>query len=142
MFSLGNLSSMEATAPPQDGVVTVRSPKGGKETRVELALLYLDPEAPKTAPEPAKTASAAAPAAPASAPSPAPSTTASPQYRVWKDSSGKFEIEATLVSFENGLVRLLRKDGKEISLPLSRLSEADQTFVEKSLSESSNPFEP
>lgn len=147
MFSLGNLSSMEATAPPENGVITLRNPKGGKETRAELAHLYLDPEAPKPAAAPtvAKTATVASatssPAAPtAGAPNSAP--TSSPGYRLWKDSTGRFEIEALLLSLDNGLVRLLRRDRKEISVPFSRLSDADQKFIEKSLSESSNPFDP
>ena len=42
-FSLGSLESVEAVAKPDNGVVLVRSPKGGKESRRELAHLYVDP---------------------------------------------------------------------------------------------------
>ncbi len=36
------------------------------------------------------------------------------KFLIWKDSTGKFEIEASLVSVENQLVLLLRKDKKEV----------------------------
>lgn len=141
-FSLGNLTSLEATGPAEDGVVPVRNPKGGQESRVELANLYIDPEGPK----PAANATAAniPPANTNAKSSPERSSvpTAEPRYRKWKDSSGKFEIDAALVSVDNDVVKLLRKDGKEINLPLSRLSGADQKFIEQSRNESANPFDP
>jgi len=137
MFSLGNITALQAAGAAENGVVTVRSPKGGKESRVELINLYLDPEAPKVA------AAVAATTTPSSAPSAgSPAASSEPRFRIWKDSTGKFEIEATLVSVENEVVRLIRKDKKEISLPLSRLSAADQKFIELSRTEASNPFDP
>ncbi len=57
--------------------------------------------------------------------SPAPSG-----YRTWTDSTGKFRVEAKLVSFANGQATLLRRDGKAITLPLDRLSAGDQTFLQ------------
>lgn len=51
--------------------------------------------------------------------------------RTWSDRSGKHKIVATLKKFENGKVTLARKDGKEVTLPLDRLSEADQTFLKE-----------
>jgi hypothetical protein len=49
--------------------------------------------------------------------------------RVWTDSSGTYRIEARLVDFVDGKVRIERKDGKVLTLPLDRLSEADQEYV-------------
>lgn len=59
--------------------------------------------------------------------------------RTWSDKTGRFKMEATFVSEENGSVKLLRKDGKQAVIPLDKLSEADQAFVKKTLDE--NPFE-
>jgi thiol-disulfide isomerase/thioredoxin len=51
------------------------------------------------------------------------------EVRTWSDASGKHSIEAEFVSLQGGNVRLLREDGKEITLPLEKLSKADQNFV-------------
>ena len=59
--------------------------------------------------------------------------------RTWTDKSGRFRIEASFVSEENGSVKLLRKDGKPATVPLDKLSEADQAFIRQMLEE--NPFE-
>lgn len=63
--------------------------------------------------------------------------------RTWVDATGKFKIEATFIELKENQVSLKKKqDGKVISLPLDKLSKADQDFV-KSLGkpESVNPFE-
>ncbi len=52
--------------------------------------------------------------------------------RTWTDASGKFKVEAELISFEDGIVRLRRKDGKELSMPLEKLSDEDQQLLENS----------
>ena len=49
--------------------------------------------------------------------------------RTWTDSSGKYEIEAEFVSFEDGIVTLKKTDGKITELPLDKLSEADREHV-------------
>ena len=50
--------------------------------------------------------------------------------RTWKDASGKHTIEGSLVRFENEKVTLKRtKDGKEITLSLAKLSDADRKFL-------------
>lgn len=49
--------------------------------------------------------------------------------RMWSDDSGKFRIEAEFVSVADGKVQLKRKDGKVITIPLDRLSKADQEFI-------------
>ncbi len=56
------------------------------------------------------------------------------QVRTWKDSSGKFSVEAEYVSAKAGKVRLRRdEDGKVITIPLERLSDDDRAFVEEQL---------
>ncbi len=52
-----------------------------------------------------------------------------PKYRQWTDSTGKYKTEAVLIEFKNGKVRLKKKDGKFVVLPLSRLSAEDQAFL-------------
>lgn len=58
-------------------------------------------------------------------------TTAAAQgvVRTWSDASGKFRVEAQFVELADGKVRLQRTDGQVISVPLDRLSPADQAFV-------------
>lgn len=60
------------------------------------------------------------------------------QMRTWNDQTGKFEVEALFESVYEGEVTLIRKDGNEIKVPLQRLSEKDQAFIERML----NPPEP
>ncbi len=60
--------------------------------------------------------------------------------RKWTDASGVFSVEAELVDFKDGTVRLKKTDGKTISIRLKTLSEADQEFVESQADgESSGP---
>ncbi len=64
-------------------------------------------------------------AAPANAPAAAPEG----ELRTWSDATGQFRIEAALVAKEGGSVRLRKKDGTEISVPLSKLSRADVEYL-------------
>jgi hypothetical protein len=48
------------------------------------------------------------------------------RVRTWKDATGKFTIEAEFISLTGDNIKLKRKDGKEITVPLSRLSEEDR----------------
>ena len=50
--------------------------------------------------------------------------------RTWKDSTGKFSVEAKLISIEEGQVVLKTTVGKEIKISLDRLSAEDRLFVE------------
>ena len=76
--------------------------------------------------------SAATPAAPAA-------DVPESKTRTWHDVTGTYAIEATLVSSADGKVTLKRTDGKELTLPLSKLSAEDQEFVEKQ-PKPANPF--
>ena len=51
--------------------------------------------------------------------------------RTWTDHSGKFTIEAELVDIEGETVRLRRPSGDEFTIPLARLSAADQEYVRR-----------
>ncbi len=60
--------------------------------------------------------------------------------RTWSDSSGQFQIEATLDSQTAFDVVLRKKDGTTIKVPLDKLSVADQEYVAGLDSGGDNPF--
>jgi hypothetical protein len=64
-------------------------------------------------------------------------------YRTWTDDSGTFRIEAKYLATDGEKVRLAKKDGREISVPINRLSQADRQFVEELQKKNrpSNPFQ-
>jgi hypothetical protein len=49
--------------------------------------------------------------------------------RRWNDASGKFSIDAEFMGVKDGNVRLRKKDGRIISVPIERLSASDQLVV-------------
>jgi hypothetical protein len=51
--------------------------------------------------------------------------------REWTDSTGAFRVEAELVDHKDGVVRLRKTDGSIISVPLAKLSKADQNYLLK-----------
>jgi thiol-disulfide isomerase/thioredoxin len=55
--------------------------------------------------------------------------------RTWTDPSGKFNVIAELVAVEGDKVVLRRKDGKQIKVPLEKLSDKDRKFIEASQTE-------
>jgi thiol-disulfide isomerase/thioredoxin len=61
------------------------------------------------------------------------------EERTWTDKTGKFKISAELVDVQDGKALLRRADGKELKVPLERLSDADQQFVKTHRDEPSNP---
>lgn len=62
------------------------------------------------------------------------------QQRVWKDASGRFEIRATLIEQTATAVRLHTSDGREVSVPIERLSQADQDHLKSLATPMDNPF--
>jgi dipeptidyl aminopeptidase/acylaminoacyl peptidase len=62
---------------------------------------------------------------------PAPATV-NDVFRNWTDATGKYQIEAKLVATKDGWVLLETKDGRKISLPISKLSSGDQAVIEES----------
>jgi hypothetical protein len=84
------------------------------------------------------------PAVPTTPATPPQNDPQKPAARIWKDSTGQFNIEATLAEFTNGQVVLKRTDGRTVTLPLERLSEDDQRFVRQlstPVPAASNPFD-
>ena len=51
--------------------------------------------------------------------------------RVWKDSTGRKTIKATLIKIGGDQVTLKRADGRVFTVPLERLSEKDRQYVER-----------
>lgn len=62
--------------------------------------------------------------------------------RTWTDSSGQHKIEARLVRVLDGEVVLQTDAGREITLPLERLSDDDQELLENVGKVAENPFAP
>lgn len=50
--------------------------------------------------------------------------------RMWRDATGKFSIEAKLLKIKDGAVLLEKPDGTTIVVPIAKLSQEDQAFVE------------
>lgn len=55
---------------------------------------------------------------------------AADEPRTWTDRSGQFEVVAKLLRVDGESVVLRRDDGKEITVPLAKLSDADRRFVQ------------
>lgn len=53
------------------------------------------------------------------------------KYRTWTSAKGTFSTEAKIVSIGNGIVTLLKRDGKSIKVPQELLSDADREFIAK-----------
>ncbi|MDA7928720.1 SHD1 domain-containing protein [bacterium] len=64
------------------------------------------------------------------------------EMRKWTDTTGSFSVNAKLVSDENGNIKLEKEDGRVITLPLTKLSDEDQTYLEelKKQNSAANPF--
>lgn len=58
------------------------------------------------------------------------------EERQWSDSSGRFKVIGSLVEVKDGNV-ILQSNGKMVKIPVSRLSKADQDF----LNEGDSPFQ-
>ena len=54
---------------------------------------------------------------------------AAPAKRLWKDSTGRFQVEATFKEIRSGNVVLQKSDGSIIQVPLNRLSAEDQAHL-------------
>lgn len=68
-------------------------------------------------------------------------TTSSPM-RQWADSTGKFKIQAKILSQTDDTVELEKSDGLVIKLPVNKLSKGDQAYLKELIGESNtdNPF--
>jgi hypothetical protein len=100
----------------KDGRVMVRTRGvGAREQTVSRADLQLAPDEVDQPDRPADMAVAASNRGP----------------RIWTNHTGEHKTEATFVAFEEGKVRLRRGDGKEVSVPLDKLSKDDQKYIEE-----------
>ncbi|MDO5554705.1 MAG: SHD1 domain-containing protein [Planctomycetia bacterium] len=59
------------------------------------------------------------------------------ELRVWKDSSGKFSLEAELLEQDEDNVRLKKTNGKTIRIPKAKLCQEDRDYLEAL---AANPF--
>ena len=50
-------------------------------------------------------------------------------YRVWNDQTGKHSVEALLLSSDADKVRLKKRDGKVIEIPIKTLCDADVKYL-------------
>jgi Leucine-rich repeat (LRR) protein len=50
--------------------------------------------------------------------------------RSWTDSTGKYTIQAEFVEFKDGKVRLKKQNGKEVAIPIEKLSDAGRKLVQ------------
>ncbi|MCU0873252.1 MAG: SHD1 domain-containing protein [Pirellulaceae bacterium] len=62
------------------------------------------------------------------------------ETRLWKDSTGKFQIRAVLLEQTATAVRLHTADGREVSVPLARLSQEDLDYLKTLTVPADNPF--
>ncbi len=74
------------------------------------------------------------------APAASETATAEPKPRTWHDATGTYQVEATFVRFADGKVTLRRTNGKEVTMPLAKLSAEDRDYVQKQ-PKPANPFE-
>lgn len=49
--------------------------------------------------------------------------------RTWKDDSGEFEVEATLLEVVDGSATLKLADGSKVDVPLDRLCDSDRRYI-------------
>jgi len=64
------------------------------------------------------------------------------EMRTWTDATGTFRKEAVFLKIEGGTIHLKTANGKIARIPLAKLSDADQRYVERMDADSSaDPFE-
>jgi hypothetical protein len=64
------------------------------------------------------------------------------EMRTWTDESGQFQIEASLLRVEGGVVYLQRKNGAKMQIELKKLSPADQRYAAQHAATGEDPFRP
>lgn len=61
--------------------------------------------------------------------------------RTWTDSTGRFKVQAELLGIDGNTVKLRTEAGKEVALPIKRLSKADRDYLDALETSPENPFE-
>ena len=54
------------------------------------------------------------------------------ELRSWTSQDGKFTVQAKFIAYAGGIVRL-NKDGRQLSVPIERLSDQDHRFISQSI---------
>lgn len=67
---------------------------------------------------------------------------AADESRTWTDATGKYKIQGAFVELKDGKVTLKKADGKEMTIDLKKLSEADQKHVQGLMSPPKDPDDP
>lgn len=52
-------------------------------------------------------------------------------FRIFRDTSGKFEVNAKLVKIEGDRITLEKQDGSEIEVPIAKLGQDEQEYVRR-----------
>lgn len=60
--------------------------------------------------------------------------------RLWQDASGKFQVRAVLIDQTETAVRLRTDDGRQLTVPITRLGPADQQYLRSLTAPTDNPF--
>ena len=60
--------------------------------------------------------------------------------RLWTDDSGSFRVDAQLIEVLDGKVRLLKTNGRQSTVPLDRLSQADRDYVDQFLAQQDGDY--
>ena len=50
-------------------------------------------------------------------------------FRIWRDTTDNFSVNAKFAGIHGTTIRLLRKDGVLLELPIAKLSQADVTYL-------------
>lgn len=99
----------------------------------QRTVFVLEPVELPAPPKPAKKPEPVEPAEPAE-PEPTvddapPEAKPEPLVREWSDATGKFRVEAEFRGLVGGMARLRTRDGRDISVPLEKLSKTDQDWI-------------
>jgi len=53
------------------------------------------------------------------------------EYRTWTDSTGQYQVQAVMVDFTDEAVRIKKRDGQIVSVPIAKLSKFDQLYIKR-----------
>jgi len=65
-----------------------------------------------------------------------------PRVHVFEDATGQFRVKARLKSLANGVVTIVKEDGKEVKVPIEQLSEESARWVRDVLAKPKNSGTP
>jgi hypothetical protein len=123
-FSRDEASSLVSLSPGQTIVIGGRC--DGKFGNVLLKECFFYESAQTVAPEKPTSSESRTPEIPLQRSIP---TKTEAELRTWTDTTGEHETEARFVIASMGSVTLRKADGSEVTMPMERLSEADQEWI-------------